>query len=116
MSFYEIFKKDELNDGEMKMKEINGHEYMIARVGDNYYASDNRCPHMGGNLSMGKLDGNVVTCPRHHSQFDITDGHVIRWTDWSGIKLSLGKALKSPRNLKTYDLMLDGDTIMIDLI
>ena len=47
MSFYEIFKKDELNDGEMKMKEINGHEYMIARVGDNYYASDNRCPHMG---------------------------------------------------------------------
>lgn len=115
MSFYEIFKKDELNDGEMKMKEINGHEYMIAQVGDNYYASDNRCPHMGGNLSMGKLDGNVITCPRHHSQFDITDGHVIRWTDWSGIKLSLGKVLKSPRNLKTYDLMLDGDTIMIDL-
>ena len=76
MSFYEIFKKDELNDGEMKMKEINGHEYMIAQVGDNYYASDNRCPHMGGNLSIGKLDGNVVTCPRHHSQFDITDGHV----------------------------------------
>jgi len=26
-----------------------------------------------------------------------------------------GKVLKSPRNLKTYDLMLDGDTIMIDL-
>jgi hypothetical protein len=37
MSFYEIFKKDELNDGEMKMKKINGHEYMIARVGGNYY-------------------------------------------------------------------------------
>ena len=115
MSFYEIFKKDELNDGEMKMKKINGHEYMIAQVGDNYYASDNRCPHMGGNLSNGKLDGNVVTCPRHHSQFDITDGHVIRWTDWSGIKLSLSKVLKSPKNLKTYDLMLDGYTIMIDL-
>ena len=115
MSFVGVFKKDELSDGEMKMKEIDGHEFMIARVGDNYYASDNRCPHMGGNLSMGKLDGNVVTCPRHHSQFDITDGHVIRWTDWSGIKLSLGKVLKSPRNLKTYDLMLDGDTIMIDL-
>jgi len=32
----------------------------IARVRDNYYASDNRCPHMGGNLSMRKLEGTVV--------------------------------------------------------
>jgi hypothetical protein len=55
MSFYEIFKKDELNDGEMKMKEINGHEYMIARVGDNYYASDNCCPHMGGKFIHGQI-------------------------------------------------------------
>lgn len=116
MSFVEVFKKDELNAGEMKTKEINGHEFMIARVGDNYYASDNRCPHMGGNLSMGNLEGTVVTCPRHHSQFDLTDGRVIRWTDWTGIKLSLGKVLKSPRNLKTYDLRLDGDAIMIDIV
>jgi 3-phenylpropionate/trans-cinnamate dioxygenase ferredoxin component len=115
MSIVEILKKDQINDGEMKMADIEGHEIMIAQVGDNYYASDNRCPHMGGNLSMGKLDGTVVTCPRHHSKFDLTDGHVIRWTDWTGIKLSLGKVLKSPRNLKTYDVTLDGDKIMIDL-
>ena len=115
MSLVEILKKDQINDGEMKMADIEGHEIMIAQVGDKYYASDNRCPHMGGNLSMGKLDGTIVTCPRHHSQFDLTDGHVIRWTDWTGIKLSLGKVLKSPRNLKTYEVMLDGDTIMIDL-
>jgi len=57
----------------------------------------------------------LLSCPRHHSQFDITDGHVIRWTDWSGIKLSLGKVLKSPRNLKIYDVMIDGDTLMVDL-
>ncbi len=115
MSIVEILKKDELNDGEMKMVNIEGREIMIARVEDNYYASDNKCPHMGGNLSMGKLEGTVVTCPRHHSQFDLTDGHVIRWTDWSGIKLSLGKVLKSPRNLKTYDVIVDKDTLMVDL-
>ena len=114
VTFVEIFKKNELNDGEMKMKEINGHEFMIARVGDNYYASDNRCPHMGGDLSMGKLDGTVVTCPRHQSQFDLTDGRVIQWTNWTGIKLSIGKVLKSPRNLKTYDVMIDEDMIKID--
>jgi 3-phenylpropionate/trans-cinnamate dioxygenase ferredoxin subunit len=67
MGFVEILKKDELNDGELKMTVIKDHEYLIARFGENYYVSDNRCPHMGGNLSMGKLEGTVVTCPRHHS-------------------------------------------------
>ena len=116
MTFVEILNRDELLDGQMKMVDIQGHEILVARVGEDYYATDNRCPHMGGNLSLGKLDGFVITCPRHHSQFDIKDGHVIRWTDWTGIKLSLGKILKSPRNLKSYDVTLDGEKIMVDLV
>jgi 3-phenylpropionate/trans-cinnamate dioxygenase ferredoxin subunit len=115
MSFVEILKKDAINDGELKMVEINDHEFLIARVEDNYYVSDNRCPHMGGNLSNGNLEGTVITCPRHHSQFDLIDGHVIRWTDWSGLKLTASKIFKSPRNLKTYEVMIDGDKIMADL-
>ena len=64
MSFYEIFKKDELNDGEMKMKEINSHEYMIAQVGDNYYASDNRCPTYGRKFIHGQIRWKRCSCPR----------------------------------------------------
>ena len=70
---------------------------------------------MGGNLSQGTLEGTVVTCPRHHSQFDITDGHVIRWTDWSGIKLGVGKLLRSPRPLKTYEVKIEEDKIMVQM-
>ena len=116
MGFVEILKKDEINDGELKMTVINDHEFLIARVGDNYYVSDNRCPHMGGNLSMGKLEGTVITCPRHHSQFDLADGHVIRWTDWTGLKLTAGKILKSPRNLNMYEVDIEEDRIIIDLV
>lgn len=115
MSFVEILKKDRLNDGELKKVDVIGHEFLIARIGDNYYVSDNKCPHMGGNLSMGTLEGTVITCPRHHSQFDLTDGHVIRWTDWKGLKLIGAKILKSPRNLKTYTVKIDGDKILADL-
>lgn len=115
MVFVEILKQDELNDGELKMVEIAGHELLIARIGDKYYVSDNRCPHMGGNLSMGKLEGTVITCPRHHSQFDLTDGHVIRWTDWTGLKLAAGKIFKSPRNLKTYDVKIEENNILANL-
>lgn len=114
MSFVEIATIEELMDGNMKMAKINGHEILLARVGDNYYSADNRCPHMGGNLSHGTLDGTVITCPRHHSQFDLTDGHVIRWTDWTGLKKSVGKLLKSPRNLKTYNVKVEGEKILVD--
>ena len=114
MSFVEIATKNELKDKSKKMVKIDGHELMIAQVGDKYYCSDNRCPHMGGNLSQGTLEGTVITCPRHHSQFDLTSGHVIRWTDWTGIKKSLGKLLKSPQNLKTYDVKIDGEKILVD--
>ena len=115
MSFVEIATTDELMDGTMKMATIEGREILLARIGDNYYSADNRCPHMGGNLSMGKLNGTVITCPRHHSQFDLTDGHVIRWTDWTGLKLSIGKALKSPRPLKMHEVKIEENKIMVDL-
>ncbi|MGZ7108072.1 MAG: Rieske (2Fe-2S) protein [Methanobacterium sp.] len=114
MSFVEIAATNELGDGNKKMVKVNDHELMLARVGDNYYCSDNRCPHMGGNLSQGVLEGTVITCPRHHSQFDLTDGHNIRWTDWTGVKLALGKVLRSPRPLKTYDVKVDGEKILVD--
>ena len=114
MVFVEIATTNELMDGNMKMFTVNEHELMIAQVGNKYYCTDNRCPHMGGNLSQGTLDGTVITCPRHHSQFDITSGHVIRWTDWTGIKKSLGKLLKSPRNLKTYDVKVEDEKILVD--
>lgn len=115
MGFVDIVKKDELNDGELKMVDIEGYELLIARIGDKYYVSDNHCPHMGGNLSMGKLEGTIITCPRHHSQFDLTDGHVIRWTDWTGLKLIAGKIFKSPRNLKTYDVKIEENKVLADL-
>jgi len=115
MSFVVIASKDVLNNGEMKSIKLNGHEFLLARIEDNFFCTDNRCPHMGGDLSLGKLERTVVTCPRHHSQFDISDGHIIHWTDFSGIKLSLGKILKSPRPLKTYSVKVEGEKILVDI-
>ena len=115
MSFVEMAMADELNDGNMKMVMIDDHEYMLARIGDNYYCTDNRCPHMGGNLSRGQLEGTVITCPRHHSQFDLIDGHNIRWTDWTGLRLRATKLLKSPRPLKMYEVKIEEGKILADI-
>lgn len=105
----------ELADGSMKSVLVKGREILLARVADEYYAADNRCPHMGGKLSQGKLEGTVVTCPRHSSQFDLTDGRVVRWLKGSGLLSKVGKALKSPRPLATYHVKVEGDRILIEI-
>lgn len=115
MGFIELAAADDLSEGSMKMVLVEGQEILLARVGDDYYCAENRCPHMGGNLSQGLLEGTVITCPRHHSQFDLTDGHVIRWTDFGGIKKSIGKLFKSPRPLKTYPVKVEDGKILVDL-
>ena len=113
--FIEVPSGNELKSGQMKMFDVGKREILLARVGDNFYAADNRCPHMNARLSEGKLEKTVVTCPRHHSQFDLADGHVVRWTDWSGVKLSLARMVKSPKPVNTYRVKMEGDKVLVDV-
>ena len=99
----------------MKQVLVQGREVLLARVGESYYATDNRCPHMGGKLSEGKLEGTIVTCPRHGSQFSLSNGQVVRWMKGSGLVSMIGKALKSPRQLTTYSVKIEDDIILIEI-
>ena len=73
-SFIPIAKVGELTDGTMKEVEVQGRKLLLAMAGGKYYVADGRCLHMGGRLARGKLEGTVVTCPLHGSQFDLRDG------------------------------------------
>ncbi len=111
----QVAKSRELEDGAMKESLAQGHEILLARVGDKYYAAGNRCPHMVGKLSQGKLERTVVTCPRHGSQFDLSDGHVVRWLWGSGLASRIGKALKSPRPLTIYNVKVENGKILVEI-
>ena len=113
--FTQVAKTNDLKDGTMKEIKVQGKEVFLAKVRDKIYAADNICPHMGGKLGQGKLEGTVVTCPRHASKFDLTDGHVIRWTDWTGIKASASKLFRAPHPIITYPVKIDGDNILIEI-
>jgi len=110
----EVCKTSELGDGKMIMTKVGGKQIVLARVGDRYFAADNHCPHLGGNLSAGKLEGTIVTCPRHHSQFDLADGHVVRWTDWSGLMATAAETLRPPRSIIMHEVRIEGDAILIE--
>jgi 3-phenylpropionate/trans-cinnamate dioxygenase ferredoxin subunit len=45
---------------------------MVANIDGNYYAHTDRCGHTNALLSMGNICENIVTCPLHTAQFDVT--------------------------------------------
>ena len=112
--FIEVSKIDELKDGTMKAVNVAGHEILLAKVGDKYYTADNRCPHMKGDLSQGKLEGTVVTCPVHGSQFDIGNGQVVRWLK-GGLMSKLGGALKMSKDLAVYNVKIEDGRVLVEV-
>jgi len=57
--YVEVLKVDGLKDGQMKAVKAGGQEILVAKVGGKFYAAENKCPRMGGNLAQGKLEGTV---------------------------------------------------------
>jgi 3-phenylpropionate/trans-cinnamate dioxygenase ferredoxin subunit len=112
--FTEVSKIDELKNGTMKAVSAAGREILLARVGDKYYAADNRCPHMKGDLSQGKLEGTVVTCPLHGSQFDISNGRVVRWLK-GGLMSKMGGALKLSKDLAVYNVKVEDGKVLVEV-
>ena len=65
--------------------EVDGKKVAIFNVEGRFYAVDNACSHRGGPLGEGSLRGNLVNCPWHGAQFDITNGQVLSFPATEGI-------------------------------
>jgi len=111
--FLDVAAADEVGDGQMRGFTVGGHELLVANVGGQYYISDAHCPHLHGTLYKGTLEGSVVTCPLHHSQFDLVDGHVVRWTDWTGVVKSMAELARHPRPLRVYEARVEQGRVMV---
>ena len=54
---------------------VAGHlSLALTRVGDRYGALDNRCPHQGGPLGEGSIEGGWLRCPWHGYDYDPLSG------------------------------------------
>ena len=74
MAFVDVGASNDVPAGAMVHVEAAGREVLLANVGGHFYAVSDRCGHEGARLSLGRLDGAVVTCPAHGSWFDVTTG------------------------------------------
>jgi nitrite reductase (NADH) small subunit len=60
--------------GQVMEAEANGVAICLANVNGELSALDNRCPHRGGPLGQGWLEGESVVCPWHSWTFNLKTG------------------------------------------
>jgi nitrite reductase/ring-hydroxylating ferredoxin subunit len=62
--------------------------YALANVDGTLHALDNNCPHNGGPLTRGTLNGVELTCPWHGWRWDVTSGRNC-WpgADWRALRV-----------------------------
>ncbi len=72
--FVPVLEENALEEGSMKLVDINGVPVLLAKVSGSIFAIDNRCPHMSCGLSDGSLEGFMIVCPCHGWRFDLRTG------------------------------------------
>ncbi len=96
--FVRMATLEELPVGGAKEVEFEGRVYALFNVDGQISAIDGICPHQGGPLVDGPLEGTTVTCPWHGWQFDVRSG-----------KTPLGSKIKQA----IYEVRIDGQDVLV---
>src|ERR1700744_426372 len=73
--FFKVAKVSEVSEGEMKI--VFQDLVALANAEGKFYAFGNICPHAGGPIGDGFLEGCVVECPWHAAQWDVRTGEAL---------------------------------------
>jgi nitrite reductase (NADH) small subunit len=76
MAFVRAARKDDIPVGKIYEFQVGEQAIAIANVSGKFHAINSVCAHEGGPLGEGELEGQVVSCPWHGWQYDVTTGKV----------------------------------------
>ncbi len=113
MVFQPALSLQDLPPGSMRAISVAGTAVLLVRDGDQIYAMEPRCGHAGGPLPEGTVQGHVVTCPWHGSQWDASSGRALYGPyHLPGVSQLWARIL--PRR-RTYAVRMDNGTVQVDL-
>ncbi len=95
-----VCQRNDLTEGSGKVFTVQGRSIAVFQHGGEVVALDADCPHEGGPLAEGTLEGNAVTCPWHNYQFDLTTGAC---------------ATDPSLPVKRYPVVVEGESIVLVL-
>jgi nitrite reductase/ring-hydroxylating ferredoxin subunit len=95
--FVQVASVADIPAGEARAYIVGDREVAVFNVDGTYHAIENGCPHQGGPLAEGFLEGTIVTCPWHAWCFDVTDG-----------KMTMGFS-----SVDAFDVQVEGSAIRV---
>ncbi len=98
--FVKVAKKSEIPSDTGKLVQVGGSDIALFRVGENIHAIFALCAHQGGPLDEGGIHGNLVTCPWHGWEFDVTTG-----------ACAFNDRIKQP----VFKVKLEGDDVYVEV-
>ena len=69
-----VAEPDALDDGRVTTVQAGHHSLALCRVGAQFGALSNRCPHQGGPLGEGSIEKGMLRCPWHGYDYDPITG------------------------------------------
>ena len=73
-----VSHESELSPGSCQSIELEQVGLALFNVDGEIFALDNTCPHAGGPIGEGSLEGEVVTCPWHGWKFNVRTGYRLK--------------------------------------
>jgi nitrite reductase (NADH) small subunit len=80
--------------------QVDGQAVALFNVRGTFHALAGRCPHRGGPLGEGFLDGSRVSCPWHDYTFDVTTGDSV---------------VRADLKVERYEVKVEDGTVFVKL-
>ena len=95
-----VARVGEIAEGQGRVVDVEGRTLALFNVGGTFYAIDNTCPHRGGPLGEGDVDGHIVLCPWHAWRWDVTTG---------------SNANNPAVKVACYPVSVDGEAVFVEI-
>ena len=98
-----LCRTEELAPGTARRFDVGDHRIALVRIGDDFYAVGDRCSHADFSLSEGEVwsDTCEIECWKHGSTFSLKTGEP--------------QSLPATRPVPVYDVVVEGDDVVVDL-
>jgi nitrite reductase (NADH) small subunit len=99
MGFEKVAETESIPSGQGLVVEAGGKQIAVFNCEGRFYGTQNACPHRGGPLADGLLEGTVLSCPWHGYEFDVTSG----------------ECHTNPKTpIKTFAVKVEGNAVLVD--
>jgi 3-phenylpropionate/trans-cinnamate dioxygenase ferredoxin subunit len=113
VAFVKLARVEDIPPGQTKFLHVDGKPVILANFEGRIYATFGLCPHQNNPLEGATMLDNLIDCPFHHFQYDVTTGK--NYFPKNVYPKDCNRLEAQVRPLKTYAVELRDGEVWVDL-